>query len=141
MIIVIIIGIGKTGKQKGIYLNWFDKLYIEWVILLTGIFAFFGCVFLFGIGTNITAIISVISIMLGLILIYIVGIILFETIVKRLKTHTFIKRTFAYYIYSKSKVILQNLKLSIKSVLLVVGFGIINCIGFEIFFIEKSLIG
>lgn len=131
--VIILIGIGKTRNKEEIHLTWFDKLPIEISTGILLLFTFIFCGLTFGIGTNIAAIISIVSIVLGLIGIYIAVILLLETIVKRLKTHTFIKTTIAYWIYKKTKLIFNNMKISFRIGILFVGFVIGNWIIFVIF--------
>lgn len=127
---IILIGIGKTKNSDKIYLNWFDKLLVEGAIALLILLDFISCLITFGLGTSINAIFSVICIALGTIVIYISLILLLETIVKRLKTHTFIKTTFAYWLYDKIKLVFGNIKISVKVICEFIGFGLANCIGF-----------
>ena len=131
--VIILIGIGKTRDKEGIHLTWFDKLPIEISTAILLLFTFIFCGLTFGIGTNIAAIISIVSIVLGLIEIYIAVILLLETIVKRLKTHTFIKTTIAYWIYKKMKLIFNNMKISLRVGILFAGFVIGNWLIFAIF--------
>jgi len=129
--VIVLIGIGKT--RDGIHLTWFDKLPIEISITILGIITFLFCCITFGIGTNIAAIVSIICIILGLIGIYVSMIFLLETIVKRVKTHTFIKTTFAYFVYQKMKLIFSNMDISLKVGTIFAGFVLSNWIIFAIF--------
>lgn len=133
MIPIILIGIGKTKDREGIHLTWFDKLPIEVAISLIGIVTLGICIITFGIGTNIAAIVSIVCIAIGIIALYIECILFFETIVKRLKTHTFIKTTFAYWIYRKMKFIFDNMKISLRVGIMFVGFIAANWIIVAIF--------
>ena len=130
MIPVVLVGIGKTSKQEGIYLNWFDKLPIEIAMFLVAFFGSLFGVFSFQIGLNIAAIVSIIFATLGILILYLSAIILLETIVKRLKTHTFIKTTFAYWVYKKLQYIFNNFSISWKVALCFTGFAIANVIIF-----------
>lgn len=139
MIPIVLIGIGKTKEKKGIYLTWFDRLPIE---VATGILLLIGFVFcgiVFGIGTNIAAIISIICIAIGMIGLYIIMILFLETIVKRLKTHTFIKTTFAYWFYEKMNMIFSNMKVSLRVGVAFAGFVIANWFIFLLFSGEPFL--
>lgn len=131
MVPIILIGIGKTKDEKGIHLTWFDKLPIEIAtgMILIVLLAF--CILTFGFGTNITAIVSIISIILGLIGIYVCAILLLETVVKRLKTHTFIKTTLGYWLYQKMKLIFNNMRISMKVGTIFAGFTIANLILYQ----------
>ena len=133
---MILIGIGKTKNAEGVYLTWFDKLPIEVSTGLILLVTFLFCGVTFGIGTNITAIISIICIILGFIGIYIAVILFMETIVKRLKTHTFIKTTIAYWLFQKMKLIFEHMKISLRVGILFAGFVIGNWLIFAIFMNE-----
>lgn len=126
MIPVVLIGIGKTREEEKIHLTWFDKIFIEFAILILSTIAFILCGLAFSIGANITAIISIVFILIGLIILYICAILLLETIVKRIKTHTFIKTTLAYWLYQKIKLVFSNMKLSFKIGIYFMGFVIAN---------------
>lgn len=132
MIPIVLIGIGKTRNQEGIYLNWFDKISIELAVGLLILLGFIGCGICFGIGTNIVAAISIVSIGMGLIILYILLVLLLETVVKRLKTHTFIKTTFAYWLYKKMKLVMNNLNTSLRIGVMFGGFVIANWLIFAI---------
>ncbi len=129
--IIILIGIGKT--RDGIHLTWFDKLPIEIAITILGVVTFLFCGLTFGIGTSIAAIISIICIVLGLTGIYVSLILLLETIVKRLKTHTLIKTTIAYLVYQRMKLIFDNMRISLRVGILFVGFVVGNWLIYIIF--------
>jgi len=130
MIPVVLIGIGKTRNQEGIYLNRFDKLPIEVTGSLILLIGGLGVGIFFGIATNITAIISIIGITIGMIVIYACCIWLLETIVKRIKTHTFIKTTLAYWFYEKVKLAFQHMKLLVRIGVICAGFALANWILF-----------
>lgn len=68
----------------------------------------------------------------GLLIIYLACILFFETIVKRLKTHTFIKTTFIYWAYMKIVNFIKDLKVTKKLVLCFILFIIANLICFAI---------
>lgn len=132
MIPVVLIGIGKTKQQEGIYLNGFDKLPIE---VTGGLIFLIGCLgggIFFGIATNITAVVSVVGITIGLVVIYACCIWLLETIVKRVKTHTFMKTTFAYWLYQKVNLAFSHMKLSLQIGIISAAFAVANWIIFAI---------
>lgn len=129
---VILIGIGKTKKEEGIHLTWFDKLLVEVAVTIVSLIALCICGIAFSIGVNITAIVSIISIMIGLMTLYIACILLLETIVKRLKTHTFLKTTFLYWCYQKMQLISSHMSLSLRVGGCFAGFAIGNWIIFSI---------
>ena len=59
MIIIIFIGIGKTNKQEEVYLNSFDKIHLEFVILLLGICAFVTCLALLSMIRSMIAVLGI----------------------------------------------------------------------------------
>ena len=130
MIIIIFIGIGKTNKQEEVYLNSFDKIPLEFAILLLGICAFVTCLALFSMIRSVIAVLGITLIIICTIILYLLGIVFVETLVKRIKARMFIKTTFAYFIYNKIKVLFQNMNIFWKPIILVIAFGIGNCIGF-----------
>ena len=135
LIPLIINGIGKTRKQEGIALNWYDKILIEFAALIAFIIGLSSFIFMIGISgvstiTNFVLMIS--SIGVGLLIIYLACIIFFETIVKRLKTHTLIKTTIAYWIYKKFKELMQNIRLTKSFIVYFILFIIANLICFGI---------
>ena len=141
LIPIIIVGIGKSSKQKGINLNWYDKILVELAVLIA---VFIGCVgicFVASVnGMNNTMATFVLGISLsgmGLVIIYMSCIMLFETIVKRLKTHTFIKTTFAYWLYLKINDFVKNIKITKKLILYFIIFTIANLICFGIMESDK----
>src|SRR5699024_2323287 len=67
-----------------------------------------------------------------LLIIYLACILFFETIVKRLKKHTFIKTTFIYWVYMKIVNFIKDLKLTKKLLLYFILFIITNLICFAI---------
>ena len=135
LIPLIINGIGKTRKQEGIALNWYDNILIEFAAIIAFIIGLSSFIFMIGISgvatiTNFVLMLS--SIGVGLLIIYLACIIFFETIVKRLKTHTLIKTTIAYWIYKKFKDLMQNIKLTKSFIVYFILFIIANLICFGI---------
>lgn len=130
MIIIIFIGIGKTNKQEEVYLNSFDKIHLEFVILLLGICAFVTCLALLSMIRSAIPVLGITLIIICTLILYLLGIVFVETLVKRIKARMFIKTTFAYFIYNKIKVLFQNMNIFWKPIILVIAFGIGNCIGF-----------
>ena len=126
MVSFILNGIGKTKKEEGIYLNWFDKWPIEIVFLAVSLIVFISCYIIYEIfDSSYIEIFGVIGIC---ILIYVAFIILLETIIKRIKGHVFIKNTIIYWICEKIQLILKNTKLSMKIGLLLAIFTIVNSV-------------
>lgn len=130
MIIIILIGIGKTNKQEEVYLNSFDKIHLEFVILLLGICAFVTCLALFSMLRDVIAVFGITLIIICTLILYLLGIAFAETFVKRIKAKMFIKTTFVYFIYNKLKLLFQNMNIFLKPIIFVIVFGIGNCIGF-----------
>lgn len=128
MIPIILIGIGKTRKDEEIHLNFLDKWSLGIVASLAGAIAVIG----FGICTIGLewSIVGIIFMGLGLIIAYMACIMLLETVVKRLKTHTFIETTFIYWCYSKMKHIIANINVTIRIGVFFAGFVIANWILF-----------
>lgn len=124
MVPMILIGIGKTRKKEGINLNFLDK----WCFGIVVALALFIVIIGFGIcaiGMDSLSLISIIFMGIGLSIVYMSCIMLFETVVKRLKTHTFVKTTFIYWCYEKLKQIIGNMKMTFKVGTIFAGFLII----------------
>ena len=135
LIPLIINGIGRTRKQEGISLNWYDKILIEFAALISFIIGLSSLIFLIGLNgvstiTNFVLMLS--SVGVGFLIIYFACILFFETLVKRLKTHTFVKTTIAYWIYTKLKDLMQNIKVTKRFILYSILFIIANLICFGI---------
>ena len=135
LIPLIINGIGRTRKQEGISLNWYDKILIEFAALISFIIGLSCLIFLIGLngGSTITNFVLMLSsVGVGFLIIYFACILFFETLVKRLKTHTFVKTTIAYWIYIKLKDLMQNIKVTKRFILYSILFIIANLICFGI---------
>ena len=148
---IVVIGIGKKRGHAEIVLNWFDKILIELACFIDLFIGSIGMVFIAVVSDTrdmLTFILAITSIGIGFLIIYLACIHFFETVVKRIKTHTFIKTTFIYWIYKKAKALSKNIKLNnhfiayfilyiminILSVLLVFGtplLGIALFVGFN----------
>ncbi len=132
---IIVIGIGRTRKQEGINLNWFDKILIELAALISIFIGCIGAVFTVSIGgasTIVTFTLAISIMAVGLLIMYLACIFFFETLVKRLKTHTFVKTTFAYWLYIKIKGVISDLKITKRFVLFFILFIIANLFTFAI---------
>ena len=132
---IIVIGIGRTRKQEGINLNWFDKILIELAALISIFIGCIGAVFTVSIGgasTIVTFTLAISIMAVGLLIMYLACILFFETLVKRLKTHTFVKTTFAYWLYIKIKGFVADLKITKRFVLFFILFIIANLFTFAI---------
>lgn len=132
---LIINGIGKTRNKNGIALNWYDKILIEFAALISFIIGLSGMIFMLGLNrvstiTNFVLILS--SVGVGLLIMYLACIIFFETVIKRLKSHTLIKTTIAYWLYTKIKGLMQNIKVTKSFILYFLLFIIANLICFGI---------
>ena len=132
---IIIIGVGKTKKEEGIKLNWYDKILIE---IAAAIAIFIGCIgacftlSVSGMSTMASFILGISVMTVGFLIIYLACILFFETVVKRLKTHTFIKTTFIYWVYYKIKGFLSDIKITKKLILYFILFILANLICFGI---------
>ena len=132
---VIVIGIGRTRKQNGIQLNWYDKILIEIAAIISIIIGCIGVLFTLSIGgasSIVTFMLGVSGMGVGILIIYLACIIFFETVIKRLKTHTFLKTTIAYWIYKKTKEFLENVKVTKRLILYFVVFIVVNLFCFAI---------
>ena len=132
---VIVIGIGRTRKQDGIQLNWYDKILIEIAAIIAILIGCVGALFTLSIGgasSIVTFMLGISGMGVGILIIYLACIIFFETVIKRLKTHTFLKTTIAYWIYKKTKEFLENVKVTKRLILYFVVFIIVNLFCFAI---------
>ncbi len=114
---LILRGIGRTKKEGEIYLNWFDKWKIEIVLLIGLILIYFGFLI-----CSISMEIPVTSFLIiggatGVLFIYVILILMLETIVKRLKSHTLLKTTIAYSILKGAKSVIDNRDIATKLIL------------------------
>lgn len=131
---IIINGVGKTSKQEGIKLDWYDKILIEFATAIAFIIGLIGSLFIatIGLSSTFTTFVLGASVMgIGIVIIYLACIMYFETIVKRLRTHTFLKTTIAYWLYVQIKNAVQDIKITKKFILYFTLFVIANffCIG------------
>ncbi len=132
---VIIIGVGRSSKQEGIALNWFDKIKIELATFIAIMIGCIGAVLSLSVGgasTIVTFTLGISIAAVGFLIIYLACILLFETVVKRIKTHTFWKTTIAYWIYVKTKDLIANLKTTKKVILYFILFIVANLFCFAI---------
>ena len=132
---VIVLGVGRTAKQDGIKLNWYDKILIELAALIAILIAGIGACFTISVNgvSNLATLVLAITIMaFGFFIIYLACILFFETVVKRLKTHTFLKTTIIYWLYIKIKELLDEVKITKRFILYFIIFIIANLICFAI---------
>lgn len=114
--IIITQGIGKKAKQKEIYLNWFDKCPLG-VALIIGVSIIALGILCFVVMEAKLRSIIITGITIGVIIGYLGCILLYETIVKRLKTHTFWKSTIIYKICHFITDIYHHRKMTTKLIL------------------------
>ena len=130
-IVLITVFAGKMKGEKEIYLNLIDKIPLEIMILFGFIMLGFSFAMISEISNNIN-VIGFVYIFVLLLFLYILGIISYETFVKRIKTHTLLKNTIIYkavkFLVKTTKNIFDNLNLAIKIGIILVTFGIINII-------------
>ena len=132
---IIIIGIGRTKKQNEIKLNWYDKILVEIAALIAIFIGCIGACFIASVSemrTMASFILGISVIGVGLLIIYLGCILFFETIVKRLKTHTFIRTTFIYWLYDKVKKLLSEIKVTKRLIVYFILFILTNLICFGI---------
>ncbi len=123
-VISVIAGIGRSGKNNKINLNWYDKVPLEIVIIIY----FLGILLNVAIVADLSysgILYSIIICIIDFILFYIFSIITLETIVKRIKTKTLLKSTIIYFICHEIKKTYTNRKVTTKVILLFLVFSII----------------
>lgn len=122
---IIIRGIGRVAKQEEIYLNWFDKWKLEIVLMIGILIMLIGSVFFTAVDSGIRTII-ITGLTIGAVIIYLGCILMLETLVKRLKTHTMLKSTIIYSILHNIKELLDNLQITAKLIVFFWGFCILG---------------
>ena len=125
--LIILNGIGKKGKGPGIHTNGFDRIPLEIAFVIGICIAGIGMLFFATLQSDIRAVIFS-GIVIGSIIIYLSGILLLETIVKRMKTHTLWKTTLLYMIGHSIKTLIDNRKITTKLMIFYWGFCIIGFI-------------
>ena len=123
-VISVIAGIGRSGKNNKINLNWYDKVPLEIVTILY----FLGILLNVAIVADLSysgILYSIIICIIDFILFYIFSIITLETIVKRIKTKTLLESTLIYFICHEIKKTYTNRKVTTKVILLFLAFSII----------------
>lgn len=149
-VILITIFTGRKRGEKEVYLNFIDKIPLEIIsiFMIVIIIMIFALLMELSYGMNA---ITLIAILVTLGIMYIIGMITYETLVKRIKSHTFWKNTIIYRLYKAivkaTKHIFSNFNLSVKIGVAIIAFVIaisilINCglIGFILLAIMCSLI-
>lgn len=121
--------VGHKNGKEGIYLNTFDKIPLEIAItIILGMY--FSILFLtfFVINASYDAT-SIMSIgIIGGILIYLVSVLGFETILRRIKSHTFLKNTICVKIIKKFFEIGNNVGITLKAIIGYALFGLFTMI-------------
>ncbi len=119
--LIILNGIGKKGKGPGIHLNGFDKIPLELAFIIGFFIVGIGVSCFVAVTSELRAVIFS-GVILGALIIYLAGMLLLETVVKRMKTHTVWKTTILYMIGHGIKTVFDNRKFSTKLVLAYGGF-------------------
>ena len=144
ILVYLIISIGYKKGVNGIALNDFDKVPLEIILVIAIIIGCIPIIILDGINDNYSAVISLI--ITAYLLIYILCAIVFHTIIKRIKSKTFLKSSFIgkiliwisnglVWLYSKYVSIFNTVTYSTKiSFKVFMYFGLIIPIGILILF-------
>lgn len=125
--LIILNGIGKKGKERDIHLNGFDKIPLEITCVIGFLIIAIGLLCFAVLQSDIRAIIYS-GLVIGAVISYLGAILILETVVKRMKTHTLWKTTLLYMIGHSIKSLIDNRKISTKLILLYGGFCIIALI-------------
>ena len=136
---VAVMGVGKKKGLEGITLNWFDKILIEIAFFIALFIGTIGLLFMSiisSVNDMLTFIVGITFVGVGILIIYLACILFFETVIKRLKTHTFIKTTFAYWLYKKIKNFSQNMKITSNFIVYFTIYLVANVISLGILFAQ-----
>ena len=115
--VLILRGIGKTKEDDKIYLNWFDKWKLG-LVLAIGMALICVGIITCSLAVNISIVSFVaIGFTTGILIIYLTLILMLETIVKRIKSHTLIKSTICYSIFKGAKSVVDNRNIATKLIL------------------------
>ncbi|MCI9177841.1 MAG: sensor histidine kinase [Clostridia bacterium] len=123
--IFVLRGIGRKAKQEEICLDWFDRWKLEIALLICSFIITIGFAFFIVLGSSVRTII-ITGITVGSIIVYLGCILLLETMVKRIKTHTVWKSTLLYAILHGLKEIIDHRNISTKLILLYWGFCLLG---------------
>lgn len=130
-IILITICAGKKKKEKEIYLNLIDKVPLEIIIAFVVAIFSFACIIVAEMSYNMNIIAIIYMVVLASIL-YVIGLIAYETFIKRIKTHTLLKNTITYRIFKfmakTAKNIFNHFDLAAKIAIILIVFGIVTAI-------------
>ena len=119
--LIVLNGIGKKGKGPGIHLNGFDKIPLELAFIIGFFIVGIGASCFVSVNSELRAVIFS-GVIIGALIIYLAGMLLLETVVKRMKTHTLWKTTMLYMIGYGIKTVFDNRKFSTKLILAYGGF-------------------
>src|SRR5699024_2790818 len=142
LIAFIPIAIRGVGKKKGtdqILLNWFDKILVEIAFLIALFIGSIGLLFMSVVSSAndmLTFVVGITFVGVGILILYLACILYFETVVKRIKTHTLIKTTFAYWVYNKIRNISQNMKITNNFIVYFTIYLVANVISLGILFAQ-----
>ena len=114
--LIVLNGIGKKGKGPGIHLNGFDKVPLEMAFIIGFTIMGMGASCFIAVNSELRAIIFS-GVIIGALIIYLACMMLLETVVKRMKTHTLWKTTILYMIGHGIKTVFDNRKWGTKLVL------------------------
>ena len=142
LIAFIPIAIKGVGKKKGtdkILLKWFDKILVEVAFFIALFIGSIGILFMSVVSSAndmITFVVGITFVGVGILIMYLACILFFETVVKRIKTHTFMKTTFVYWVYNKIKNISQNMKITNNFIVFFAIYLVANAISLGILFAQ-----
>ncbi|MCI9247287.1 MAG: HAMP domain-containing histidine kinase [Clostridia bacterium] len=123
--LIVLNGIGKKGKGPGIHLNGFDKVPLEMAFIIGFTIMGIGASCFIAVNSELRAIIFS-GVIIGALIIYLACMMLLETVVKRMKTHTLWKTTILYMIGHGIKTVLDNRRWGTKLVLAYGGFCLVG---------------
>lgn len=123
--LIILNGIGKKGKGPGIHLNGFDKMPLELAFIIGFLVVGIGISCFAAVTSELRAVIFS-GVVIGCLIIYLASMLLLETVVKRMKTHTLWKTTILYMIGHGIKTVFDNRKFATKLVLAYGGFCLVG---------------
>ena len=136
---VIVYGIGKKKQSKEIVLNWYDRILIEVAGFIALFIGSIGACFMIVIANSydmLTFIVGLTFAGVGSLIIYLACILFFETVVKRIKTHTFVKTLFIYWVYKKIKELSKNMKITNNFIIYFSAYLLANIISLGILFVQ-----
>ena len=136
---VIVYGIGKKKQSKEIVLNWYDRILIEVAGFIALFIGAIGACFMIVIANSydmLTFIVGLTFAGVGSLIIYLACILFFETVVKRIKTHTFVKTLFIYWVYKKIKELSKNMKITNNFIIYFSAYLLANIISLGILFAQ-----